>query len=152
MVCLIGLLVPIVSVEIRWMMNILLRRQLFVCRVTLLLRQHLTQTDVVNNPPAFGRKTLLSSGRGPLWRACCYFIILSVLFPDGDRSLLAFRQISLRADVDWALLLFSTVCCLCPADRRLLLPVSETTQSSETTGQSIGGEPSGRPTNWTGAF
>ena len=23
-----------------------------------------------------------------LWRACCYFIILSVVFPDGDRSLL----------------------------------------------------------------
>ena len=26
--------------------------------------------------------------RTPLWRACCYFIILSVVFPDGDRSLL----------------------------------------------------------------
>jgi len=25
-----------------------------------------------------------------LWRACCYFIILSVIFPDGNRSLLAF--------------------------------------------------------------
>ena len=23
-----------------------------------------------------------------VWRACCYFIILSVVFPDGDRSLL----------------------------------------------------------------
>jgi len=23
-----------------------------------------------------------------MWRACCYFIILSVVFPDGDRSLL----------------------------------------------------------------
>ena len=25
-----------------------------------------------------------------VWRACCYFIILSVVFPDGDRSLLVF--------------------------------------------------------------
>jgi len=25
-----------------------------------------------------------------MWRACCYFIILSVIFPDGNRSLLAF--------------------------------------------------------------
>jgi len=25
-----------------------------------------------------------------VWRACSYFIVLSVLFPDGDRSLLAF--------------------------------------------------------------
>jgi len=23
-----------------------------------------------------------------VWRACCYFIILSVIFPDGNRSLL----------------------------------------------------------------
>ena len=33
------------------------------------------------------------------------------------------RQISLFAYVDWALLLFSTVCCLCPAERRLCLSI-----------------------------
>ena len=28
--------------------------------------------------------------KADMWRACCYFIILSVIFPDGNRSLLAF--------------------------------------------------------------
>ena len=92
MVCLIGLFMPIVLVEIRSMMNISLHRHLFACRVTSLLLQRLTQIDVIN-PPAFGRKTLLSSGRGPLWRACCYFIVLSVLVVDGDRSLLSFPSV-----------------------------------------------------------
>ena len=32
-------------------------------------------------------------------------------------------QISLFADVDWALLLFSTVCCRCTAERRLCLSI-----------------------------
>ena len=113
MVCLIGLLVPIVSVEIHWTMINLLRH-LSACRVTSLLRQRLTQTDVVNNPPAFGRKTLLSSGRGPLWRACCYFIILSVFILMEIGLYWYLRQISLRVDVDWALLLFSSVDRLCP--------------------------------------
>ena len=28
------------------------------------------------------------NGFGMVWRACCYFIVLSVIFPDGNWSLL----------------------------------------------------------------
>jgi len=52
-----------------------------------------------------------------------------------------FCQISLRADVDWALLLFSPERLSAWAPTPFVHP-----QSSETRGQSIRREPSGRPT------
>ena len=86
-----------------------------------------------------------------LWRACCYFSILSVLFPDGDRSLLVSPSDLLVCwcesgfNVVLVSLLSLSVFSL-RADRRLLLPVS-TRQRSHPRRQvnRLGGEPSGRP-------
>jgi len=78
-----------------------------------------------------------------LWLACCYFIILSVLFADGDRSLLASPSDLLvcwcESGLNVVLVsLLSLSVSSWRADRRLLfLREWEITQSFETTGRSI---------------